>query len=145
MLDSSDTLQLSSSWASGTSPDDLSLLGDLSFSLDLGVSIATTLVESILSEFPITQDSLDYTSTANATSGLQGSKSEAYYPQTVSDSALDGALCSDSNPLSKSVEATTITEAAPRSESIWEKRKALWEKRFTHPNKMKPRYAWGGR
>ena len=143
MLDGSNTSQLS--WDSGESVNDLSLLDDFPFSYNSGVSIATALVEGVLSEFPITQDLLDSTSTTDATFGLQGNKADAYYPQTVSDSVSDGAPRLDSNALSKSVEATTTTETALSSESIREKRKVLWEKRFTHPHKMKPSYASGGR
>ena len=57
MLDGSNTLQLS--WASGESVNNLSLLDDFPFSYDSGVLIATTLVEGVLLEFPITQDLLD--------------------------------------------------------------------------------------
>jgi hypothetical protein len=145
MLDSSNTSQLS--WASGESADDLSLLGDFPFSYDSGVSVATTLVEGILSEFPITQDVLDSqaTSTMDATSGPKCSKSDACYSQTVLDSDSDGPQRSNSKALSESVEAITTTEAAPMSESTWERRKELWERRFTHPQKMKPSYASGER
>ncbi len=52
MLDGSNTLQLS--WASGESVNNLSLLDDFPFSYDSGVLIATTLVEGVLLEFPIT-------------------------------------------------------------------------------------------
>ena len=145
MLDSSNISQLSQ--ASGESADDLSLLGNLSFSFDSGVSIATTLVEGILSQFPITQELLDPTNTTDATSRLEGSKSDAYYPQTISDSASDRPQHSDSNALSESVEVTITTklEAAPGSEYPWERMKELWERMFTHPNKMKPSYTSGGR
>jgi len=102
MLDSSNTSQL---WqASGESPDDLSLLGNFSFTYDLDVLIATTLVEGIMSQFPITQDLLDSMSTTDAMSENEGSKSLAYTPQIVSDLASDGPQCSDSNVLSESVE-----------------------------------------
>jgi hypothetical protein len=50
MLDSSNTSHLSQ--ASSESADDFSLLSDLSFSYDLGISVATTLVEGILLQFP---------------------------------------------------------------------------------------------
>jgi len=145
MLDGSNTLQLS--WASGKSVNNLSLLDDFPFSYDSGVLIATTLVEGVLLEFPITQDLLDSqaTSTMDTTSGPEGSKSDACYPQTVSDSDSDGPQHSNSKALSKSVEVITTTKAAPRSKSIWEKRKELWERRFTHPQKMTPSYALGGR
>lgn len=151
MLDSSDTSPISSFWASHESANNLSMLGDLSLSFDSGVSVATTLVEDILSEFPITQDwdLLDSTSTTSATFGLHGSESEAYYPYSVLDSASDGAPHGphlDSNTLSKSVEETTIIEAVPRSEATRrEKLKELWEKRFTRPYKMKPHYTSEGR
>lgn len=145
MQDSSNTSQLSSSWASGESLDDLSLLGDLSFSFDSGVSVSTTLVEDILSEFPITQDSLGSTSTTDATSELQGSKTDAYNPLTVSDLASDGPQCPDCNVLAEPVEAITTADAAPMSESTQERLKELWARRFTHPRKMTPSYAWGGR
>jgi hypothetical protein len=147
MLDSSNTSQLS--WASGESANDLSLLGDFPFSYDSGVSVATTLVEGILSEFPITQDVLDSqaTSTMDVTSesGPECSKSDACCSQTVLDSDSDGPQRSNSKALSESVEAIATTEAAPRSESTWEKRKELRERRFTHPQKMKPSYASGER
>jgi len=145
MLDSSNTLQLS--WASGKSANDLSLLGDFSFFYDLGVLVATTLVEGILSEFPIIQDMLDSqaTSTMDTTSRPECSKSDACYSQTVLDSDSDGPQCSNSKVLSESVEVITTTEAAPRSKSTWKKRKELWERRLTHPQKMKPFYASGER
>ena len=145
MLDSSNTSQLS--WASGESADDLLLLGDFPFSYDSGVSVATTLVEGILSEFPITQDVLDSqaTSTMDTTSGPKCSKSDTCYSQTVLDSDSDGPQRLNSKALSESVEAITTTEAAPMSESTWERRKELWERRFTHPQKMKPSYASGER
>ena len=139
MLDSSNTSHLSQ--ASSESADDFSLLGDLSFSYDSGISVATTLVEGILSQFPITQDSLDSTSITDMTSRLEGSKSDAYNPQAVSDSDLDGTRLPVSSMLSNSAGAKTTSEAAPRSESTWEKIKELWERRFTHPQKMKPTYA----
>jgi len=110
MLDSSNTSQL---WqASGESPDDLSLLGDFLFTYDSDVLIATTLVEGIMSQFPITQNLLDSTSTTDATSENEGSKSLTYTPQIVLDLASDGPQRSDSNALSKSVEARTTTEPA---------------------------------
>jgi len=143
MLDNSNTSQR---WqASGESADDLSLLGDFSFTYDSDVSIATTLVEGIMSQFPITQDLLDSMSTTNATSEHEGSKSVAYTPQIVSDLASDGPQHSDSNALSESVEARTTTEPARRSKSTRERLKELWARRFTHPWKMKPTYASGGR
>ena len=143
MLDSSNTSQL---WqASGKSSDDLSLLGNFSFTYDSDVLIATTLVEGIMLQFPITQDLLDSMSTTNATSENEGSKSLAYTPQIVSDLALDGPQRSDSNALSESVEAQTTTEPTRRSESTQERLKELWARRFTHPQKMKPTYASGGR
>ena len=135
MLDSSNISQLSQ--ASGESVDDLSLLGDLSFSYDSGVSVATTLVEGILSEFPITQDTLHSTWATNVTSGLEGSKLVADTPQTVLDL--------ESNALSKSVEAITTTTTMPSFESTREKMKELRERRFTHPQKIMPSYALGGR
>ncbi len=128
MLDSSNISQLSQ--ASGESVDDLSLLGDLSFSYDSGVSVATTLVEGILSEFPITQDTLHSTWATNVTSGLEGSKLVADTPQTVLDL--------ESNALSKSVEAITTTTTMPSFESTREKMKELRERRFTHPQKIMP-------
>jgi len=134
MLDSSNISPLSQ--ASGESADDLSLLGDLSFSYDSGTSIATTIVEGILSQFPITQQSLDSTNTMDATSGLEASKLDAYIPVL----GPDGPQHLDSKALSETAEANTTTEAAPRSQSTWEKRKELWERRFTHPQKMKPSY-----
>jgi hypothetical protein len=145
MLNGSNILQLS--WDSGESVNDLSLLDDFPFSYDSGVSVATTLVEGVLLEFPITQDLLDSqaTSTMDTTSRPGGSKSDTCYPQTVSDSVLDGPQRSNSKGLSDSVDAITTTEAAPRFKSIWEKRKELWERRFTHPQKMKSSYASGGR
>ncbi len=145
MLDSSNTSQLSHWQASGKLADDLSLLGNFSFSYDLDVSIVTTLVEGIMLQFPITQDLLDSTSTTNATSECEGSKSLTYTPQIVLDLALDGPQCSDPNVLSESVEAITMTEPARRSESTRERLKELWARRFTHPQKMRPTYAWGGR
>jgi hypothetical protein len=111
MLDSSITSQLSQ--ASGESPDDLSLLGNLSFSYDPSVSIATTLVEGLLSQFPITQDSLDSTNTMDMTSRLDASKLDTYTPVL----GLDGPQHSDSNALSKFVEVITTTETMPSSES----------------------------
>ena len=145
MLDSSNISQLSQ--ASSESADDLSLLSNLSFSFDSGISIATTLVEGILSQFPTMQELLDSTNTTDATSGLESSKSVAYNPQNISDSLadLDGPQCSDSNALSESVEVITTTEPARRSESTQERLKELWARRFTHPRKMKPTYASGGR
>ena len=136
--------------ASGKSADDLSLLDGFPFSYDSGISIATTLVEGVLLEFPLTQELLESTSIADTTSGLQVSKSDAYYPQTVSDSALDGPpahLGLESSALSKPVEAVTMTESVPTSQSIREKRKELWERRLTYPEKMKPAtgYALEGR
>ena len=145
MLDSSNTPQLSHWQASGKLADDLSLLGNFSFSYDSDVSITTTLVEGLMSQYPITQELLDSTSTTDATSECEGSKSVAYTPQIVSDLALDGPQHSDSNALSESVEARTTTEPAQRSKSTWERLKELWARRFTHPRKMKPTYAWGGR
>jgi hypothetical protein len=145
MLDSSNISQLSQ--ASGESADDLSLLGELSFSFDSGISIATTLVEGILSQFPTTQELLDSPNTTDTTSGLESSKSVAYNPQNISDSLadLDGPQHTDSTALSKPVEAITTTGAVPRSESTRERRKKLWERRFTYPKKMKPSYASAGR
>jgi hypothetical protein len=155
MLDSSNLNTSQLSQASGKSPDNLSLLDDFPLSYDSGVSIATTLVKGILSEFPITQDSLDSVCTTVVTLGLEGCKSIAYIPQTVLDSDSDGAPhldsdgapCLDSNVLSKSVEVTTTTDTAPISEYTWERMKELWERRFTHPEKMKPAsgYALEGR
>jgi hypothetical protein len=143
MLDSSNTSQL---WqASGKLADDLSLLGNFSFTYDSDVSITTTLVEGIMSQFPVTQDLLDSTSTTDATSKHEGSKSVTYTPQIVSDLASDGPQRSDSNTLSESVEARTMTKPAQRSESTQERLKELWARRFTHPWKMKPTYASGGR
>ena len=83
MLDSSNLNTSQLSQASGESPDDLSLLDDFPLSYDSGVLIATTLVEGILLEFPITQDSLDSVCTTVVTLGLEGCKSIAYIPQTV--------------------------------------------------------------
>jgi len=80
MLDSSNLNTSQLLEASGESANDLSLLDDFPFSYDSGVSIATTLVEGILSEFPIIQDSLDSTCTTDATLGLKGSKMIAYIP-----------------------------------------------------------------
>jgi hypothetical protein len=145
MLNGSNISQLS--WDSGKSVNDLLLLDDFPFSYDLGVLVTTTIVEGVLLEFPITQDLLDSqaTSTMDATSRPKGSKSDTCYPQTVSDSVSDGPQCLNSKVLSDSVEVITTTKAAPRSESIWEKRKELQERRFTHPQKMKSSYALGGR
>jgi hypothetical protein len=81
----------------------------------------------------------------DVTSRPEGSKSDACYPQTVLDLVLDRPQRLNSKVLSNSVEAITITKAAPRSESIWEKRKELWERRFTHLQKMKPSDASEGR
>jgi hypothetical protein len=134
MLDSSITSQPSQ--ASGELADDLSLLGDLSFSYDLGVSVATTLVEGILLQFPITQDLLDSMNIMDTTFRLEASKLDAYTPVL----GLDGPQHLDSNALSKSVEVITTTETVPSSESTWEKIKELWERRFTHPQKIKPSY-----
>ena len=84
MLDNSNTSQLSrwSGQALGESVDNLSLLGrgDFSFSYDSDVSIATTLVEGIVSHFPNTQDLLDSMNTADVAPGREGSKSVAYAP-----------------------------------------------------------------
>jgi hypothetical protein len=78
MLDSSNTSQL---WqASGESPDDLSMLGNFSFTYDSDVLIVTTLVEGIMSQFPITQNLLDSMSTTDVMSENEGSKSLAYTP-----------------------------------------------------------------
>ena len=107
------------------SADDLSFLDNFPFSYDLGVSVATTLVEGILSEFPIIQDSLNSICIIDATSGLEGSKSVTYTPQIDSDSASDRPQCWDSNMLSESVEARTMTEPAQRSESTQERLKEL--------------------
>ena len=150
MLDNSNTSQLSrwSGQALGESVDNLSLLGcgDFSFSYDSDVSIATTLVEGIVSHFPNTQDLLDSMNTADVAPGREGSKSVAYAPpQLVLDSASDEPQCSDSNVLLGSVQAIATTEAARRSESSRERLKELWERRFTCLEKMKPCYAWGGR
>ena len=138
------------SQASGKSADDLLLLDGFPFSYDSGISIATTLVEGVLLEFPLTQELLESTSIMDTTSRLQVSKSDTYYPQTVSDSALDGPLVHlglESSALSEPVEAVTMTESVPTSQSIREKRKELWERRFTYPEKMKPAtgYASEGR
>jgi len=145
MLDSSNISQLSQ--VSGESDDDLSLLGDFSFSYDSDVSIATALVEGIVSHFPNTQDSLNFMNTTDVAPGREGSKSVAYAatPQTVLDSNSDGPQCLDSNALSESAEAIAATTTMPRSASFRKKLKELHERRFTHPQKMKPTYAWGGR
>jgi hypothetical protein len=133
-----DSPNLNTSQLSAEASNDLSLLDDFPFSYDSGISIATTLVEGILSEFPITQDSLDYTCSTDATLELEGIKSIAYTPQTVLASDSDGAPRSDSNALSRSGEAIATTTTTPRSASFRKKLKELQERRFTHPQKMKP-------
>jgi hypothetical protein len=123
------------------------LLGNFSFSYDSDVSIATALVEGIVLHFPNTQDSLNFMNTTNMAPGCEGSKSVTYMatPQTVLDSNSDGPQCLDSNVLSKSAEAIAATTTMPRSTSFWKKLKELHEGRFTHPQRIKPTYAWGGR
>ena len=123
MLDISNVPQHSQ--ASGMSADDLSFLDDFPFFYNPGVLVATTLVEGILSEFPITQDSLNSTCITDATSGLKGSKLVTYTPQIDSDLALDRPQHWDSNVLSKSVEVRTMTEPVQRSKSTQERLKEL--------------------
>lgn len=143
-LDRSNTSQFSQ--ASGLEwANDLSLLGDFSFSYDSDISIATTLVEGIMLQFPITQDFAGSISTTEVTSGHEGSKSVAYSPQIVSDLASDGPQRLDSNTLSEPIDVITMTEAARGCETHQERLKKLFERRFTHPHKMKPTYARGGR
>jgi hypothetical protein len=68
------------SQASSESVDDLLLLDGFPFSYDSGISIATTLVEGVLLEFPLTQELLKSISIMDTTSRLQVSKSDTYYP-----------------------------------------------------------------
>jgi hypothetical protein len=58
------------SQASGKSADDLLLLDGFPFSYDSGILIATTLVEGVLLEFPLTQELLESTSIMDTTSRL---------------------------------------------------------------------------
>jgi len=84
-------------------------LGDCSFISDSGISIATTLVEEIIRDFPITQDSLDSSITTNAITELEDDKSDAHKLMRL-----------DPNP------ETAATAAR------WERLKELMERRFTH-------------
>ena len=92
------------------------LLSSCSFISDSGISIATTLVEEIIQDFPITQDSLDSSITTNTIPELEDDKSDAY----------------------KLVHVDPETAAtAARQERL----KELMERRFTHTRKMTPHYS----
>jgi hypothetical protein len=93
-------------------------LGDCSFISDSGISIATTLVEEIIRDFPITQDSFDSSIATNAITELEDDKSDAYK-----------LMCLDPEP-------ETAATAARR-----ERLKELMERRFTHTRKMTPHYS----
>ena len=90
-------------------------LGEFSFISDSGISIATTLVEEIIQDFPITQDSIDSSITSNAITELEDDKSNAYKLTRL--------------------DPETTARAAHR-----ERLKELMERRFTHPQKMTPGY-----
>ena len=53
-------------------------LGNFSFISDSGILITTTLVEEIIQDFPITQDSLNSSITTNAITELEDDKSDTY-------------------------------------------------------------------
>ena len=95
-------------------------LGDCSFISDSGISIATTLVEEIIQDLSITQDSFDSSIPTNALTELEDGKSDAYKLTLVDPETAD--------------------RAAHR-----EKMKELMERRFTHTRMMTPHFSWGGR
>jgi hypothetical protein len=90
-------------------------LGEFSFISDSGLSIATTLVEEIIQDFPITQGSLDSSITTNAVT-------------KVEDDKIDAFKLTRSDP-----------EATAR-DAHRERLKELMERRFTYTRKMTPDY-----
>jgi len=95
-------------------------LGDCSFISDSGISIATTLVEEIIRDFPITQDSLDSSITTNIITELEDDKSDAY-------------------------KLTHMDPKTAATAAHWEKIKELIERTFTYTQKMTPGCCLGGK
>jgi hypothetical protein len=92
------------------------LLGNCSFISDSGISIVTTLIEEIIRDFPITQDSLDSSITMNTITELEDNKSDAY-------------------------KLTCLNPETTARDARWERMKELIERRFTYTRKMTPDYS----
>jgi hypothetical protein len=96
------------------------LLSSCSFISDSGILIATTLVEEIIRDFPITQDSLDSSITTNAIPELEDDKSDAY-------------------------KLTHVDPETAATAARQEKMRELIERTFTYTQKMAPGFCSGGK